>query len=79
MTATTKALTSDDGEVPLDIELDYSKAVRGRYFERAVRAKNLVRIDDDVLAAFPTSTELNSALRALLEASKHVHVHGKHQ
>ena len=59
---------------------DYSElfagqtAVRGKYFETAMRAKRLVQIDEDVLKAFPTSYELNAALRGLLEASKHVHL-----
>ena len=48
--------------------------VRGKYFEAAMRAKRLVQIDEDVLKAFPTTGELNAALRGLLEASKHVHL-----
>ena len=74
MNATARPLTTEDGEVPLDIEFDYSQAVRGKYFERAMRIKNLVKIDDDILEAFPSSAELNAALRGLLEASKHIHL-----
>ena len=48
--------------------------VRGKYFEAAMRAKRLVQIDEDVLKAFPTTGELNAALRGLLEASKPVHL-----
>ena len=48
--------------------------VRGKYFEAAMRAKRLVQIDEDVLKAFPTTGELNAALRGLLEAAKHVHL-----
>ena len=59
---------------------DYSNSfagktgVRGKYFEAAMRAKRLVQIDEDVLKAFPTTEELNAALRGLLEASRHVHL-----
>ena len=48
--------------------------IRGKYFEAAMRAKRLVQIDEDVLKAFPTTGELNAALRGLLEASRHVHL-----
>ncbi len=63
-----------------DMKDDYSELfatqtpVRGKYYERAIRAKNLVRIDDDVLTAFPSASELNAALRGLIDASKHVHL-----
>lgn len=46
--------------------------VRGKYFERAMRARRLVEIDADLLDAFPDAKELNAALRSLVEASKHV-------
>jgi hypothetical protein len=78
MSETLKPMTTDDGEVPVGTLLDYSNAVRGKYFERAMRSKNLVRIDDDLLNAFPTSAELNAALRGLIEASSHVHINPDH-
>ena len=64
----------------MDMRDDYSdffagqSCLRGKYFEAAMRAKRLVQIDEDVLKAFPTTEELNAALRGLLEASKHVHL-----
>jgi hypothetical protein len=45
---------------------------RGKFYERAMRAKRLVEIDQDLLDAFPDARELNAALRSLVEASKHV-------
>jgi uncharacterized protein (DUF4415 family) len=48
--------------------------VRGKYYERAMRAKHLVELDQDVLEAFPTKVDVNAALRSLIEASKHVHM-----
>ncbi len=74
MNAASKPLVTDDGEAPLDADLDFSQATRGKYFEQTMRAKNLVSIDPDLLEAFPTSGELNAALRGLLEASRHVHL-----
>jgi hypothetical protein len=74
MNVTDKTLTTEDGEVPQDTEIDYSKGVRGKYYERAMRAKHLVELDEDVLAAFPTKADVNAALRSLVEASKHVHM-----
>ncbi len=62
-----------------DMKDDYSELfatqtpVRGKYYERAMRAKHLVELDHDVLEAFPTRADVNAALRSLLEASKHVH------
>ena len=46
--------------------------IRGKYYERAMRAKRLVTIDADLLEAFPDAQELNAALRSLVEASRHV-------
>lgn len=65
--------TTDD-----DMRDDYSdlfakqEPVRGKYYERAMRAKRLVEIDADLLEAFANAQELNAALRGLVEASKHV-------
>jgi hypothetical protein len=65
--------TTDD-----DMREDYTELfvcqqpVRGKYLERAMRAKRLVEIDADLLEAFPDARELNAALRSLVEASRHV-------
>ena len=65
--------TTDD-----DMRDDYAdlfarqESVRGKYYERAMRAKRLVEIDADLLEAFPDARDLNSALRSLVEATKHV-------
>lgn len=66
-----KISDSDDDLLP-EYNLDYSKGIRGKYHERAMRAKNMVQIDADLLQAFPNAAELNAALRNLVEASKHV-------
>lgn len=46
-------------------EYDFSKGVRGKYAERLGRDAKLVVLDPDVAAAFPTSEQVNEALRRL--------------
>ncbi len=63
---------TDTDDLRPEYELDYGQAIRGKYYEHAMRAKRLVEIDQDLLDAFPDARELNAALRSLVEASKHV-------
>lgn len=58
---------SEDGMRP---EYDFSKGVRGKYYERYRRGTNLVRLEPDVAKAFPTSESVNRALRLLAEIAK---------
>ena len=56
-------------------EYDFSslgKAVRGKYYERMSEGSNLVLLDPDVRAAFPSEEAVNEALRSLLEIAKTV-------
>jgi hypothetical protein len=46
-------------------EYDFSKGVRGKYAARFAEGTNVVVLDPDVAALFPTSTSVNDALRAL--------------
>lgn len=57
-----KSQVADDEMRP---EYDFSGAVRGKYFERFQQGSNLVVLDPDVSAAFPTSEAVNQALRSL--------------
>ena len=63
-----------DSEYELKDEyaLDYSKGIRGKYHEAAMRSKGFVKLDQDILNAFPSNGDLNAALHSLMEASKHV-------
>jgi hypothetical protein len=45
--------------------LDFSKGVRGKYFERLQHGTNLAIIDPDLLDTFPDSESVNEALRGL--------------
>jgi hypothetical protein len=46
-------------------EYDFSKGVRGKYSDRFSEGIRLVVLAPDVGKAFPTSDEVNAALRAL--------------
>lgn len=48
-------------------EYDFSNGVRGKYAEKCRAGTNIVRLDDDVVAMFPTSEKVNEALRTLAE------------
>ncbi len=50
--------------------LDWSKAVRGRYADRMKDGSNIVLLEPDVQAKFPTSEKVNRALRTLLEIER---------
>ncbi len=51
-------------------EYDFSGGVRGKYVDRYRKGTNLVLLDPEVAAAFPDSTSVNDALRALLVTAK---------
>lgn len=46
------------------------QGVRGKYASRYAEGANVVVLDPDVAAAFPTAMSVNSALRALLEIAQ---------
>ncbi len=48
--------------------------VRGKYYERAMREKGFVKLDPELMQAFPNNGEVNAALRGLVDAAKHVHL-----
>ena len=54
-----------------EYELDYSKAVTGKYFERLMReGSNVVVLKPDIAEVFRDSASVNEALRNLIEVSK---------
>ena len=50
-------------------EYDFSHGQRGRYAARFAEGSNIVVLDPDVAALFPTAAEVNRALRAFAEAA----------
>lgn len=47
-------------------EYDFSKGVSGKYAEQYRQGTNIVILEKDVAAMFPTSQDVNKALRALV-------------
>ena len=47
-------------------EYDFSKGVRGKHAKQYRQGTNIVILEKDVAAMFPTSQDVNKALRALV-------------
>lgn len=62
----------DDYSAEIAVAIANGTAVRGKYYERAMRTKRLVEIDEDWLPLFSNAAELNAALRAAVEIARHV-------
>ena len=59
-----------DGMQP-EYALDYSTAVRGKYYKRILKeGANVVVLEPDVAKAFPSSAAVNDALRVVLSAGR---------
>ena len=50
--------------------------VRGKYVERLRRESNIVVLEPEVAAAFPTGDSVNAALRGMLDTARTVRSHG---
>jgi len=48
-------------------EYDFSRGVRGKHAARYAAGTNVVVLEPDVAATFPTAAEVNEALRALAQ------------
>jgi hypothetical protein len=55
-----------------DVPLDFSKGVRGKYYDRATAGSNVILLDPDLLETFPNSKAVNAALRSLREVALRV-------
>ena len=53
-----------------------SGGVRGKYVERLRRESNIVVLEPEVAAAFPTGDSVNAALRGMLDTARTVRSHG---
>ena len=62
---------SDRSESPeMRKEYDFSGGIRGKYAERFKQGSNVVVLDPDVAAEFPTRESVNKALRSYLARRK---------
>jgi hypothetical protein len=58
-----KKAKSRDDDLEMRPEYDFSKGVRGKYWERLSKESNIVVLDPDVAKVFKTSKMVNDALR----------------
>jgi methylphosphotriester-DNA--protein-cysteine methyltransferase len=58
-------------ELRPEYEVDYAKAVRGKYCKQLLgEGANVVVLDADIAAAFHDSASVNAALRSLLDLTR---------
>ena len=58
-------------EMRKEYSFDYSKAVRGKHFQRLMKeGANVIVLEPDVAKAFRGSAAVNDALRSLLRVSE---------
>ena len=63
--------TNHVAQMRAEYDLDYSKAVRGKYAKRLrAEGSNIVLLDRDIAKAFPDSAAVNRALRSVLQAKR---------
>ena len=57
---------ADERDADMRVEYNFTGGVRGKYVERYGQGTNVVVLDPDVAAAFPTPKAVNDALREQL-------------
>jgi hypothetical protein len=69
-------MNPDDLEDDLrpEYDFDFSKAVRGKYYQEYMRSSNVVVLDPDVAAAFHSSEAVNTALRSMLAFARQTEI-----
>jgi len=69
-------MNPDDLEDDLrpEYDFDFSKAVRGKYYQEYMRSSNVVVLDPDIAAAFNSSESVNTALRSMLAFAKQTEI-----
>jgi hypothetical protein len=60
-----KKAKSVDHDIEMRPEYDFSKGIRGKYWERFRQGSNVVVLDPDIAKVFKTSKMVNDALRTL--------------
>jgi hypothetical protein len=64
-------LKDSQDELRQEYDFDYSKAVRGKYYDRLfAEGANIVVLDPDIAKAFQDSAAVNTALRSLLDLTR---------
>lgn len=60
------ATMSADDDLDIPEMTEFSKGVRGKYYERATGSPLPIHLDDDIRAVFPDERSVNEALRTLI-------------
>lgn len=60
-----KKVKSSQSDSDMLDEYNFSNGIRGKYVERLREGSNVVKLDEDVAAIFPTEKAVNDALRSL--------------
>ena len=68
MTKASKTAKRASTPARMRAEYDFSNGVRGKYAKRFARGTDLVLLEPDVAAKFPTAAAVNKALREHLKA-----------
>ena len=68
-----KPKASTVNELRPEYEFDYSKAERGKYYQRLLKeGANIVVLEPDIAKVFRDSATVNAALRVMLQAGQSV-------
>lgn len=51
-------------------EYDFSGGIKGKYSKKYLEGTNLVRLDSEIIKAFPSSKDVNKALKTIITARK---------
>jgi hypothetical protein len=63
--------TNEVAQMRAEYDLDYSKAIRGKYYKRLLKGgSNVVVLERDIAKAFPDSASVNKALRSVLKSKQ---------
>ena len=66
-----KRKRQESDELRSEYDLDYSTAVRGKYYRRLLEeGSNVIVLEPDIAKAFRDSASVNAALRSLLELTR---------
>ena len=60
----------ESDEMRSEYDFDYSKAIRGKYYNRLIKeGSNVIVLEPDIAQVFRDSASVNKALRSLLKES----------
>ncbi len=65
---------SKSGDTEMRAEYDFSKGIRGKYYERFMKGTNVVVLDPDVAKVFTVSKQVNEILRSITRIARQTRV-----